>query len=86
MSVNPGFGGQSFIPGAVRKVAEVAEMARLAGADVLVEVDGGVNSRTAPLVVGAGARVLVAGNAVFCSEDPAAAIAEIRESALRALL
>jgi ribulose-phosphate 3-epimerase len=86
MSVNPGFGGQSFIPGAVRKVAEVAEMARLAGADVLVEVDGGVNSSTAPLVAGAGARVLVAGNAVFCSEDPAAAIAEIRESALRALL
>jgi ribulose-phosphate 3-epimerase len=86
MSVNPGFGGQSFIPGAVRKVAEVAEMARLARADVLVEVDGGVNSSTAPLVAGAGARVLVAGNAVFCSEDPAAAIAEIRESALRALL
>lgn len=84
MSVNPGFGGQSFIPGSVGKVADVAEMARLAGADVLIEVDGGMNSSTAPLVAGAGARVLVAGNAVFCSEDPAAAIAAIRESALRA--
>lgn len=86
MSVNPGFGGQSFIPGAVRKVAEVAEMARAAGADLLIEVDGGINSTTAPLVAGAGARVLVAGNAVFCSDDPAASITAIRESALRALV
>ena len=86
MSVNPGFGGQSFIPGSVRKVAEVAEMARKADADVLIEVDGGINSSTAPLVAGAGARVLVAGNAVFCSPDPAAAIAAIRESATRALV
>jgi ribulose-phosphate 3-epimerase len=86
MSVNPGFGGQSFIPGSVRKVAEIAEMARLADARVLIEVDGGVDSSTAPLVAGAGARVLVAGNAVFCADSPAAAIASIRESAMSVLV
>lgn len=86
MSVNPGFGGQSFIPGSVRKVAEIAEMARLADAHVLIEVDGGVDSSTAPLVAGAGARVLVAGNAVFCADSPAAAIASIRESAMSVLV
>ena len=86
MSVNPGFGGQSFIPGSVRKVAEVAEMSRLAGADVLIEVDGGINSRTAPLVAGAGARVLVAGNAIFCADSTGGAIASIRESAKSVLV
>jgi ribulose-phosphate 3-epimerase len=86
MSVNPGFGGQSFIPGSVRKVAEIAEMARKADADVLIEVDGGIDSSTAPLVAGAGARVLVAGNAVFCAESPADAIAAIRESAANVLV
>ncbi len=86
MSVNPGFGGQSFIPGSVRKVAEIAEMARKADADVLIEVDGGINSSTAPLVAGAGARVLVAGNAVFCADSPADAIAAIRESAASVLV
>lgn len=86
MSVNPGFGGQSFIPGSVRKVAEIAEMARSAGAEVLIEVDGGINSSTAPLVAGAGARVLVAGNAVFCADSPAEAITAIRDSATSVLV
>jgi ribulose-phosphate 3-epimerase len=86
MSVNPGFGGQSFIPGSVRKIAEIAEVARKADADVLIEVDGGINSSTAPLVAGAGARVLVAGNAVFCADSPADAIGAIRESATSVLV
>lgn len=63
MSVNPGFGGQSFIPSAVEKVARLREM--FAGQDVHIEVDGGVTPETAPALARAGADVLVAGSAVF---------------------
>lgn len=85
MSVNPGFGGQAFIPGAVGKIHDIARMIIASGSSALIEVDGGVDSKTAPLVAGAGARVLVAGNAVFGSPDPAAALVEIRAAAERAL-
>lgn len=81
MSVEPGFSGQSFIAASEEKVARVVELARVAGASPLIEVDGGVGVATAPLVAGAGADVLVCGNAVFKAEDPAAAIAEIRAAA-----
>jgi ribulose-phosphate 3-epimerase len=63
MSVNPGFGGQSFIPSAVEKVARVARM--IGGRPIRLEVDGGVNSETAELVAAAGADTLVAGSAIF---------------------
>ncbi|MBS7738046.1 MAG: ribulose-phosphate 3-epimerase [Cryobacterium sp.] len=63
MSVNPGFGGQSFIPSAVEKVATIRAM--VAGRHIHIEVDGGITAKTAPLVIAAGADVLVAGSAVF---------------------
>ena len=85
MSVNPGFGGQAFIPGAVAKVSEVSEMVAATGSAALIEVDGGIDETTAPLVAAAGARVLVAGNAVFGRADPGAALRAIRTSAEAAL-
>ena len=63
MSVNPGFGGQSFLPAVVDKIARIRDM--LDGRDVDIEVDGGITPETAPLVVAAGATALVAGSAVF---------------------
>ncbi len=85
MSVEPGFGGQSFMPEVLPKIAEIARMASEAGADVIIEVDGGVDERTAPLVVAEGARMLVAGNAVFGAPDPAAALKAIRAAGGRGL-
>ena len=80
MSVNPGFGGQSYLPNAARKVAEVRAM----DADLLIEVDGGITTATAPLVAAQGANVLVAGSAVFGAPDPAQAVSDIRNAALAA--
>ena len=65
MSVNPGFGGQSFIPGQLRKVEALRRMVDKAGLDIIIEVDGGVTPATAPQCVAAGATALVAGSAVF---------------------
>lgn len=65
MSVNPGFGGQSFIPSQLKKIAAVRQMIDKRGLDVLIEVDGGVNAETARQCVEAGADVLVAGSATF---------------------
>ncbi len=65
MSVNPGFGGQSFIPSQLRKIAAIRKMIDQRGLDVLIEVDGGVNAETARACVEAGADVLVAGSATF---------------------
>ncbi len=81
MSVNPGFGGQSFIERSVEKVAELRWMCEQLGVDPLIQVDGGINVETAALVAAAGANCLVAGNAVFGAPDPKAAIAAIRDSA-----
>ena len=78
MSVVPGFGGQAFMPVALDKIAEIAAMLRSAGSSPEIEVDGGIDETTAPLVCAAGARLLVAGNAVFGRPDPAAALAAIR--------
>lgn len=81
MTVNPGFGGQAFIPGTLRKIREIKDLQRSLGLDHLrIEVDGGISAATAPLVVEAGADVLVAGNAVFGRPDRSAAIAEIKRS------
>jgi ribulose-phosphate 3-epimerase len=79
MSVNPGFGGQAFIPSTVDKVRRLRAMLDARGlGHVDVEVDGGINADTARQVVAAGASVLVAGNAVFKSSDYAAAIGALR--------
>ena len=78
MSVNPGWGGQSFIDSSPSRNAAARE---LVGPDVAGEVDGGIDPGTAPLASGAGANVLVAGSAVFGSEDPAAAYRAIVDSA-----
>lgn len=79
MSVNPGFGGQRFIPSAVEKLKRVRSM--LGDREVSLEVDGGVNAETAGAVVAAGADVLVAGSAIFGTQDYATAIASIRDAA-----
>ncbi|MEM7569510.1 MAG: ribulose-phosphate 3-epimerase [Pseudomonadota bacterium] len=65
MSVNPGFGGQSFIPGALDKIRQARAMIAESGRDIYLEVDGGVDAVTAPQVIAAGADVLVAGTATF---------------------
>lgn len=65
MTVNPGFGGQQFIPEMLRKIARARAMLDEAGSEAWLEVDGGINGATTPLVVRAGARVLVAGSSVF---------------------
>jgi len=76
MSVNPGFGGQAFIPAAVEKISRLNAM--IAGRAIDIEVDGGITPETAPLVTAAGANVLVAGSAVFKGGNYRANIAAIR--------
>lgn len=78
MSVNPGFGGQKFIPNTVAKTRRLRELIDRSGSHALIEVDGGVNGETAPLLVEAGADVLVSGNYIFKSADPAATIHSLK--------
>jgi ribulose-phosphate 3-epimerase len=80
MSVNPGFGGQSFIAGALPKIEAARRIADGADHAIDVEVDGGVTAEIAPRVAAAGANVLVAGTAVFGAKDYAAAIRAIRDT------
>lgn len=80
MSVNPGFGGQKFIPSVVPKIAAVKKMADAKGLNIEIEVDGGVNEETAQLCIEAGANVLVAGSAIYNQKDRAAAIAALKGS------
>jgi ribulose-phosphate 3-epimerase len=70
MSVNPGFGGQSFIADSLGKVAELGTMIDKGGYDIIIEVDGGVNLDNVKLLTDAGANALVAGNSVFSSDNP----------------
>ncbi|OXS78509.1 ribulose-phosphate 3-epimerase [Domibacillus enclensis] len=81
MTVNPGFGGQSFIEAVVPKIRRVREMVTTAGVDVDIEVDGGVNPEIARICAQAGANVLVAGSAIYNEKDRASAIAAIRAAA-----
>ncbi len=74
MSVNPGFGGQQFIPHSVEKTRRLRRLIDESGSKALIEIDGGVNRETGRLLVQAGADVLVAGSAVFRAEDPCAEI------------
>ena len=80
MSVNPGFGGQSFIPAALGKIARTAAMLRQIGSQADLEVDGGIYAANAGLVMQAGANVLVSGTGVFGQPDWAAAIAGLRSA------
>ena len=80
MSVNPGFGGQSFIESQVEKIAQIKKMCVAKGVNPWIEVDGGVSPANAYKVIEAGANALVAGSAVFNSPDYAAAIAGIKAS------
>lgn len=80
MSVHPGFGGQSFIGDSPERIATIAKMCADEGASPLIEVDGGINMRTAPLAAHAGAHVLVAGSAIFGADDPVAALRGIRDA------
>ena len=81
MSVNPGFGGQSFIPQTLDKIERVRAMIDESGFDIDLEVDGGIKAGLAAEVIAAGADALVAGSAVFRSPDYAATIAALREDA-----
>jgi ribulose-phosphate 3-epimerase len=78
MTVNPGFGGQSFINGVAPKIARVREMIDRSGREILLEVDGGVNPETAGVVIGLGADLLVAGSAIFGTKNYRESIGKIR--------
>ena len=81
MSVNPGYGGQKFIPESLEKIAELRQMINQRGLATEIEVDGGVNPETAKLCIDAGATVLVAGSAVFLAKDPKDMIHQLRHNA-----
>ena len=78
MSVNPGFGGQKFIPHVLKKIEALSALKAERGLSFEIEVDGGVNAQTAPRCKAAGATVLVAGNAVFTASDPKEMIRQLR--------
>jgi ribulose-phosphate 3-epimerase len=81
MSVNPGFGGQSFIPGSLDKVRRLRELLAAAGSSAPIEIDGGIDAANAADVVAAGATILVAGNAIFGGADPEQATRALRAAA-----
>ncbi len=78
MSVEPGFGGQKFMPMALDKIRAIKAECEKQGLDIDIEVDGGINAETAPLAIAAGANVLVAGNFLFSADDIGARVREIK--------
>jgi ribulose-phosphate 3-epimerase len=84
MSVDPGWGGQAFIPGSIERVARLAEMIRRAGAPTTIAVDGGVSPDNIGALVRAGARHFVAGSSVFSSSDVPASVRRLRDAAASA--
>ncbi len=86
MSVNPGFGGQKFLPGAVHKIRRLAQWRQRDGLKFRIEVDGGIALHTVSEVVRAGAEILVAGNAVFSQGDPKSNAQKLLKAALEATL
>jgi ribulose-phosphate 3-epimerase len=82
MTVNPGFGGQTFIPRSESKVRQVRALLRREGSTAPIEVDGGIDVHTAPGIVAAGADILVAGNSIFNTPDPTAATRALRAAAM----
>ena len=85
MSVNPGFGGQTFIARSESKVRDVRVLLDRAGSRAPVEIDGGIDQRNVARVVAAGARMIVAGSAIFHSPDPEQAVRTLKQAALAAL-
>ena len=83
MSVNPGFGGQAFIPHSIEKVRRVRDVLAAAGSSAPIEIDGGIDLATVADVVDAGAQILVAGQAIFGSADPESATRSLRAAAER---
>jgi ribulose-phosphate 3-epimerase len=79
MTVNPGFGGQSFIPESYNKITELRNMIDAENYNVLIEVDGGIDTGNARLLINTGVNVLVAGNSVFSSKDPKATIRKLKD-------
>lgn len=79
MSVNPGFGGQKFIENTYNKITELATLKQLTGSMARIEIDGGVNLDNAPMLLNAGANVLVAGNFVFSASNPVHTIQELKQ-------
>ena len=86
MSVNPGFGAQKFIPGAIHKLRRLADLRAQRGLDYRIEVDGGIDLTTVADVVRAGAEILVAGNAIFGKGDPKVNTQEMLKTAVEATL
>jgi ribulose-phosphate 3-epimerase len=86
MSVNPGFGGQKFIPATVNKIRRLADLRAQRGLGYRIEVDGGIDLNTIPDVVRAGAEILVAGNAVFGKGDPKVNAEKLLKTAVEATL
>ncbi len=82
MSVNPGFGGQSFIPHTIQKVTKLKQLLMANRSPALIEIDGGVSQQNAEALVRAGANVLVAGNSIFKAEDPLQVIQQLKNSSL----
>jgi ribulose-phosphate 3-epimerase len=82
MTVNPGFGGQKFIPYTVEKIAQARRLIEERKYSCVIEVDGGIDTPTVPLVVKAGAEILVAGSAIFNAPDPARKVKELLEIAV----
>ncbi len=82
MTVNPGFGGQSFIRATVEKIRRGRQMIAAVGKEIFIEVDGGIDNDTASIVVNAGAQILVSGSAIFGAADPGQACVELRRQAI----
>jgi ribulose-phosphate 3-epimerase len=81
MTVNPGFGGQSYLPAMTEKIRVLRDRIDDSGRSILLQVDGGIDVRTAPIAAQAGADLLVAGSAVFGEDDPAAALEQLKMAA-----
>ena len=78
MSVNPGFGGQSFIENTYKKIAQLRQLIEDSGSNAIIEVDGGVNGKNAEKLIATGANALVAGSFVFRSENPQQTIHDLK--------
>jgi ribulose-phosphate 3-epimerase len=78
MTVNPGFGGQSFIMESYNKIAELRKLIEISGCNVLIEADGGIDTKNASKLIDSGVNVLVAGNSVFSSDDPEGTIRTLK--------
>lgn len=79
MSVNPGFGGQSFIPQSIQKIKELKTLINNSGSSARIEVDGGISLKNAGEIINAGADILVTGSAVFSAANPAETIAKLKD-------